>query len=470
MTVRLHKRQQRGASLVHFILVIVPLLAMGAFAVDMGNVLMWQAALQRSVDAAALEGARMLYCDDGLLNHTDDQCGSGITSADNAARSLAEDNLADAGATITVERGHWAFQQVPDESTDEANEIKRGGFFTPNATTSPSSLSDTNGKFRPLFDPPGEDLDDLNSDTDDINAVRVQASRLNPSLFGLFAKLDSYQGRATAVAYIGFAGKIAPDEVDVPIAMCQETIDVGCHVGRLIPETDQSGGWTDYLQPGNTPGSSDVCSGAKANDQGGFTGYGTFVDRICSDTSSGNPWELYVGEDMQVKNGQDQNVFSDLFERWQSNCNLDTDADGWPDKPIVWTMPVIENCKFTGHCAPLYGAVQVEVLWMFDKNPDSEGVDGIDNTAPWEMEDWSTDPVTVWSSSSADGEVRWNSFVQHFDLQMKNDEGQMVPATFEAGGATQKTMYFRPGCKEVTLGGTGGINFGVRAEVPVLVF
>jgi hypothetical protein len=44
-----------------------------------------------------------------------------------------------------------------------------------------------------------------------------------------------------------------------------------------------------------------------------------------------------------------------------------------------------------------------------------------------------------------------------------------MPATFENGGAIQKTLYFKPECDPVSIGGTGGANYGVRAEVPVLV-
>ena len=95
---------------------------------------------------------------------------------------------------------------------------------------------------------------------------------------------------------------------------------------------------------------------------------------------------------------------------------------------------------------------------MFNNNPNSAGANNIDNTGPRSMEGWSSD--------DADGAVRWDSFASHFNLVMDSSD---TPATFANGGAIQKTLYFKPSCEPVTLGGTGGGNFGVRAAVPVLV-
>jgi hypothetical protein len=134
-------------------------------------------------------------------------------------------------------------------------------------------------------------------------------------------------------------------------------------------------------------------------------------------------------------------------------------------------MPVVEGCRFGGYCATVIGAVTVEVLWMFLNNPDSSGINGIDNTAPRRMGGWTLpdDSVGTWSApEGADGITRWNSFVNAFGLLIDSDPD--IPATWENGGAIQQTMYFKPSCNAIELGETGGANYGVRAAVPVLVY
>ncbi len=65
-----------------------------------------------------------------------------------------------------------------------------------------------------------------------------------------------------------------------------------------------------------------------------------------------------------------------------------------------------------------------------------------------------------WSSSDSNGQVRWNSFVQSFNLRTLG--GGFAPYQ-------KKTIYFRPDCHhQPPLGRTGGENFGVLAKIPVL--
>ena len=100
----------------------------------------------------------------------------------------------------------------------------------------------------------------------------------------------------------------------------------------------------------------------------------------------------------------------------------------------------------------MLGAVDVEILWIIDKE------NKINDDAPKQM---TRSNGQMWSSNSADGQVRWNSFVAAFNLQ----EPDGSPAVWR-----KKSIYFAPSCEPVTLGGTGGANFGARAQVPVLVF
>jgi hypothetical protein len=183
-----------------------------------------------------------------------------------------------------------------------------------------------------------------------------------------------------------------------------------------------------------------------------------------------------------VNNGQINSAFDDMYDCWMGNADLDlldangnAGTDGLPDQPMTWTLPVVSGCRFGGDCGMVIGAVRVNVLWMFKNEPNNPGANSIDNTGPQSMGDWSastginagsdcmgTDPLPA----EPDGATRWNSFVCHHNLQM-DDAGTV--ATFENGGAIQKTIYFHPDCDPYTLGGTGGNNYGIRAEVPVLV-
>ena len=156
-------------------------------------------------------------------------------------------------------------------------------------------------------------------------------------------------------------------------------------------------------------------------------------------------------------------------------------------------LPVVD-CpgNNVSNCADLLGAVYVNVVWIEEKANDYRD-------APRKMENWdaSTDstPVadvsryfveprahrihfqfsitgtTVADVVAADvvagsdtiecGQVRWASFVGHFNLQ--NADGNY--ATFD-----KKSLYFLPDCSPHELvGTTQGENFGVMARIPVLV-
>jgi hypothetical protein len=460
---------QGGVSLIHFMLILVPLLAIGGFAVDMGNVIVSESELQNAADAGALEGARVLYCDNGDINHAGCKV-NGVTVLN--ANTNAE-NATKANGTqikVTVERGHWEFRSTETDTSG----IERGGIFTPNPTTTANSLTYTDpkllnyGKFK--------DFANLNEDTDEINAVRVTTAQTRggvspnpiPSFFGRLVGIDDYEGGAASVAYVGFAGKILPGELDWPIAMCSNYIGV-CNVGRFISDNEDTGGWTNLEQPGGTIAK---CTGAaNASD----------VKKLIKSCSGGiNVKALILGWDMQTSNGEVQSAFKDGFDCWSTgnvedldgNGTLDklnTDADPLPDHPWNWLLPVI-NCdkKTGGGCNTLIGAVDVEVLWIVDK------ANKIDDDAPKTMtRKGPNGSLITWSASaSADvtdknekknGQQRWDSFAKKFNL--KEPDGKTLAQW------RQKSIYFAPSCESVDpLGGTGGGNFGVRSTVPVLVY
>ena len=119
------------------------------------------------------------------------------------------------------------------------------------------------------------------------------------------------------------------------------------------------------------------------------------------------------------------------------------------------TLPVI-NCPDSnvGTCETLLGAVNLNLIWIEDKG------NKIDDDAPYEMDEWraADDPAVT---DINNGTQRWNSFVNHFNLQ--NSNGTLAPFA-------KKSIYFKPDCTpHEPAGVSGGQNFGILAKIPVLV-
>jgi hypothetical protein len=77
-------------------------------------------------------------------------------------------------------------------------------------------------------------------------------------------------------------------------------------------------------------------------------------------------------------------------------------------------------------------------------------------------ENWpTTDQLAQILDFDTNGQKRWESFVDHYDL--KNVDGSQAP--YE-----KKSIYFLPDCTPHELTGvSGGYNFGILAKIPVLV-
>ena len=233
--------------------------------------------------------------------------------------------------------------------------------------------------------------------------------------------------QAQAIAYIGFAGSLNVGEVDLPIAICKESILLGgnyqCVFGRMINigenvAKSETGGWTDFNQ--------DSC----------VANPGTVESLV----GSGNPEVITYGKGMAIyrEGGGMQSAFNNLRESWEDATNQNE----------LWnrTLPVV-SCPDDG-CGEMVGAVNVNIVWITGAEDDPSYSD-----APSEMGDWSyQDP---------NGETRWNVFVANFALE-DNDGG---PAPYK-----KESIYFVPDCVDhVPKGGTGEENVGVLAKVPVLV-
>ncbi len=429
---------QRGASVVHWLIALTVLLGFGVLAIDMNNLYLSRSQLQNAADAGALEGARLLYNADVTINIGQ----SGVSALDGAS-AAAQANLSQGSPVevLSADRGHWQFLA----SGTDANGIERGGEFRANGVTTPADLVDADGDFR--------SFQDLNLDLNEINAVEVVTARqLTPvqALFGSLLGIDNYPTQAKSVAYVGFSGTLLPDEMDAPIAICQERLrnDAGewsCSVGRFISSSesgDQTAGWTDFGQP-------EVCAG----------GANTSTIRSMFECGVKHNPEMLLGRETNVIGGEVQTVFDDLYRCWQEQA--DSDGDGEPDQVWSMTLPVIDcDDSNPGPCNRLIGATTMEILWIVR----SVNINRIDAVAPRVMGDWSSDET--------DGRARWNSFVNHYQIKSGPGSGLALWADPPGdNGYRASTIYFSPSCTpQAPVGGSGGANFGIRARLPVLVY
>lgn len=412
-------RRQRGVSMVLAAVSLFMILAFAALAVDGSNLYVARNELHNAADAGALAGARVLYTEDGSsVNVNADAVARAATFANTSQGTAAE--------VLSVQRGHWSFTTRT---------------FTPNNSLEPVDL----------FSSSTAELDlDLNF----INAVQViserQASRVQ-AFFGSVLGFDNYRVSARSVAYIGFAGSLRPEDVDQPIGICKQSLlgsdgAYECSVGRFIPSNDSSmgdtGGWTTFEQ--NTSGA------ANANDVKSVT------------CGSGNPNELLYGEDMQTVNGQLQSAFQVLYDCWEEAT----------DKTRPWnmTLPVLD-CPdgSVGPSNSLVGAVNLNVVWIVNQ------ANKIDDDAPYEMalppDDSEGVSPGTWTNGDADGITRWDDFVTTLGLEQPDGSYAVYDdSNPPTNGWQQKTIYFLPDCSyHEPKGNTGGENYGVMAEIPVLV-
>jgi Flp pilus assembly protein TadG len=400
---------QRGATLILVAITLVVLIGFAALAIDLAFLYVIKGELQNAADSGALAGAEVLYINNGTqVNPNADQTAINLITANYSEKSPA--------VVKSVERGHWSFAS---------------NTFTPNNSLLPVNLWNVTSA-------------QLDADVNFINAVRVITTRKTTGgapAEPFFAKIFGATGQmidAVAVAYIGFAGTLQPQETDQPIAICLQAIVDGtgaytCGVGRMINSGSnighQTGGWTNYSQPCQTAGGSDV------------------RPLVCS---NGNPEPIALGQGMGTTGGMVQNAYDKLIDCWSKNASIDTDGDGIPDKPWNMTLPVIDCLgNNVGPCSTVKGAVEVNVVWITrtDKNQMKE--------VPTKMGNW-----TCLAGSTP--QQCWDSFVGHFQLR---DVLNGTNATYE-----DKTIYFLPDCTpHVPAGITGGQNFGILAKIPVLV-
>jgi Flp pilus assembly protein TadG len=404
---------QKGAVLVLVAVLLIVFVGMAAMALDVGHLYLVRNELQNAADSGALAGARELYLDS---NASTVNAGANQIAFDTAILNNSEKVAVEVNDPLTnsgdVQRGHWSFATRT---------------FTPNSSTDAYNLT-------------GKTEAELDADTNFVNAVQVSARRENAPAASFFARIfgyDDFALSARAVAYRGFAGNLNPNDVEQPIAICKESIDDGaggyaCNQGRMLnsggnANTANTGGWTNFSQP---------CQTADANEM---------QDLVCG---AGNPDTLQLGQGIGATGGVQDSVLAKFYDCWEAASNKNT----------FWnlTLPVVE-CpgNNVGNCAKLVGAVNLNIVWMVHKN------DPHYNDVPTTMEDWNC-------TEGSEGFDCWKEFVDHFDLQQVTGPPRS-DADYEEM-YQKKNIFFLPACEALRpTGVTGGSNFGVLAQIPVLV-
>lgn len=449
---------QRGISAVLIAVCLVMLIGFVALSIDVSHLVVARNELQNGADAGALAGAGDLYLNDGTaINANANQIGYDAAVANQSEQIPVEVNWP-GGNAGDVQRGHWSFATRT---------------FTPN-----ESLVAI-----PIWNYSEAELD---ADLNFINAVRVRTRRQNTLIASWFAGIfgrTGFEGFAEAVAYIGFAGNAYLEDLDFPIAICEESIycegedgelELCCNVGRAINsgskvESGETGGWTSLYQGLRDPPDcqssdeqlDDPCSGGtNAKEVRDLVE----ASKLCG--GSGIPTDCPVyggGTTMATSGGEIQIAFTAL-----RNCFLNRPIPAgeiWP-KPWGMKLPVV-RCPGNNitTCAPVYGVIKVKVVHITGAGEDPEYLevprvmdeDGLGADPDYQCTD-------AQMATLAGRQGCWNTFRSLYNLQ--NAPGSDPPQAQYA----KKTIYFLPFCQKTEPGGlTGGKNYGVLAKIPVLV-
>jgi len=321
---------------------LVGLLAVSALAIDVGLVWAARTQLQNASDAAALAGAGNLI----------DPAGPSVTSTEaiNASIDVASRNGAISLSSLVL----------PD------SDVELGNWDLENRS----------------FDP-GVNL----SDPDVVNAVRV-ATRLDnvangpvPAFFSRVLGRDGFSVGASAVAYLGYAGGVAPGEVEMPIA-----IDC-CKLKG--PECKQDYCETVSTNPPNPcplddPQADGITSvsclefSATEEQNACWTQLDTGAPSISANdlrdlVRDGNSTQLSSSDAIYVDNGDKASVIKEMNDKFHGEASYTGDgagvdryepydgrADSWVTSLPVVACQADANCA-TGSAAQLVGFVCFEI-------------------------------------------------------------------------------------------------------------
>jgi hypothetical protein len=430
---------QRGAIILIVAISLVVLVGFVALAIDVSDLIVVRNQLQNAADAGALAGARFLYINDGTgltVNVGANQIAYDAAKANKAIAVTGQIAVDVNWPGTDVQRGHWSFG---------LGDLPRG--FYPNEVA--TDLVD-------LWDTSTEELD---ANTDFINAIKVVARRQEnpaPSFFARIFGYDDFELAADAVAYIGFAGTLQPGDVDQPIGICKQAIidengNYTCNTGRMIDSgggtTHNTGAWSNFSQPCETASVPSV------------------RPLVCA---GGNQETLEFGEGMGTVGGMQDVVYNDLRDCWL-DAPLSKDWRGYPIESWTLTLPVIDCPENNpGPCSVLVGAVTLNIVWIKQSGSDPNWTD-----IPLQMENWE---CSIWVTAGRPEDINaldisqrhacWQEFATEFNLRTA-DETSVGDLTHSD---IQTTIFFLPDCTpHDPQGGSGGENFSIVAEIPKLV-
>ena len=424
------RKNENGAVAIYTALVLTVLVMFAAFGVDVNYLYGVRNELQNAADAGALAGASVLFNSNGSLNRD-----AALIEGDRVA--VANKTGDQAVVVEIIETGHWSFADKE---------------FTENSNTEQTDWKD-------------KSFDDLDSDGDFINAVRVSTKRDDtPSFFAKIFFIDNFFISAEAVAYV-----VPPEPLyfDLPIAICEEPIlldpsppkTYDCNMGRMLnsggdPSTEMTAMWTDFSQDNPRDEDQNSCDTANSATMKNITeGCNTNIKNVV------------LGLGVGTVNGVQDVVLGNVYDCWLNRA-ADTDEDTIPDQFWSVTLPVIE-CGVDNTCSPLVGAVEVNIIWIQYKNDswtqmkevptyyneDYHDDNGVLQDAPWECSE---------SDTLEERQQCWMDFVDAFRLGNVNGTPQSTAEYEEM--YQKKNIFFLPQCEELD-----GLSVAGETEIPKLV-
>ncbi|RKP52300.1 TadG family pilus assembly protein [Trinickia fusca] len=254
------KARQDGSVVLFFLLFLIPLLAFGAFAIDIARIAVARNELQNAADAAALAGAGSLMASASS--------GPNWSQAQTAATSAIALNAADGKkfSTGTIGTGYWNLTGTP--AGMEASTITPGTYDAPAVQVTITRATNVNGGPIPLL------------------------------LAGVM-NIASVSGSATAVAVVTSPGTIGAGGL-FPVALDQCVYNQYWDSTHNTPKIDPTTGAPYELQISNSKTYGSSCS---AGQWTSFLTNASDVPTLQALMSSGNPTAVNIGDSIYLQPG-----------------------------------------------------------------------------------------------------------------------------------------------------------------------
>lgn len=438
---------QSGAVLVIVALLLVVLVAIAAFAIDIGHLMVVRNQLQNAADAGALAGARVLYTTVSGTHFVINTEPTGTyLPANTVAMNATIANWSDRAPVevLSVQKGHWCFRNCPGGTQN---------VFTPNDDLE-------------TYDAHSLTFPALDADTGYVNAVRVVAARgpakQAASFFAGIFGISGFSVSTEAVAWLGFAG--SNFKPDAPIVICKQSVmdsegNLNCSAGKMINAGSDTGAWTNLEQG--------ACDGASSVTE--------VRPLICADAKIAGI-NLGYGGPLSTIEGEAETLFTDLRGCWRGTPSLDAypggKLDGKPDRVWSLTLPMVDCGEdSTPTCKPLIGALKVEIFWITENGSDPKFTDipplfDIDIDTPGA--EYSCPEAALNDKQDSTGRKQcWLDFLNRFGV--KDANGNNLTLESSTAYHTPNTIFFKPSCTLVDSGSSGGAPSNVMAKKPKLV-